>query len=136
VADFLLGWRDAKDQGKWDRTDRQIAEDIRTVFDAMTRNHGVYPCALGYEQQVCRPHSLLALVRCASFLAALLVLGNWFKSMLVSANGTTVASDRGQRGNFTSLRPLGRLATDMPPDGGRNLDGPRAWPRCILSDRR
>jgi hypothetical protein len=53
VANFLLAWWNARDNGGFDLTDlwnvdRAIADDMQTVFGLISRIHS-YPDRLGYE---------------------------------------------------------------------------------------
>ena len=53
VADFLLAWFNAEENGKWDPTDlwtvdKEIAEDMLTVLRLLEKEHGKYPNDLGF----------------------------------------------------------------------------------------
>jgi len=55
VANFLLCWWNAQDQGSFVFTevwglDSDILRDVLIVFVAFANNQGVYPDALGYEK--------------------------------------------------------------------------------------
>jgi hypothetical protein len=56
VADFLLAWHNAEDNGGWDPTDlwavdEQIAADMLTVLNLIA-NARVYPPDLGFDAEI------------------------------------------------------------------------------------
>jgi hypothetical protein len=64
VANFLLAWWNAEEQGKFDirgiwSLDDDIAEDMVRMFSFMSAHPGIYPDRLGYEtdfKQIIRRH--------------------------------------------------------------------------------
>lgn len=57
VADFLLAWYNAPENGGWDpadlwAVDRGIADDIVTVISIIHRLPGKYPNDLGFEREI------------------------------------------------------------------------------------
>lgn len=59
VADFLLAWHNAGENGGWDPSDlwsldRAIAMDIVTVVSALPRWSGQYPGDVGFPEEIDR----------------------------------------------------------------------------------
>lgn len=57
VADFLLAWHNAEENGKWDpadlwAVDPAIADDIIAVLGLIQARHGEYPPDLGFEREI------------------------------------------------------------------------------------
>ncbi|HWE53628.1 MAG TPA: hypothetical protein VG273_27815 [Bryobacteraceae bacterium] len=57
VADFLLAWHNATENGGWDITDlwsvdEQIAADMLTVLEYVASNPGKYPSDIGFEREI------------------------------------------------------------------------------------
>jgi ParB family transcriptional regulator, chromosome partitioning protein len=59
VANFLLAWHNAEENGGWDPADfwsldAEIADDIVTVIGIIRRSSGKYPNDLGFEREISR----------------------------------------------------------------------------------
>lgn len=59
VADFLLAWHNAGENGGWDPTDlwsvdEAVADDMVTVVTAIRHLAGRYPGDVGYQAQIDR----------------------------------------------------------------------------------
>jgi hypothetical protein len=59
IADFLLAWYNATENGKWDPTDlwsvdEAIADDVLTVLRLIRQQHGKYPNDVGFEPEIHR----------------------------------------------------------------------------------
>ena len=57
VANFLLAWYDAQENGGWDpadlwSVDAEIADDIVAVIGIIRRVGGKYPNDLGFEREI------------------------------------------------------------------------------------
>lgn len=57
VADFLLAWYNAEENGGWDpaglwTVDGEIADDMVTVIGLVRHLHGKYPNDLGFEREI------------------------------------------------------------------------------------
>ena len=57
VANFLLAWHNAAENGGWDpadlwAVDTAIAVDILAVLQVIGRNPGSYPPELGFEREI------------------------------------------------------------------------------------
>lgn len=57
VADFLLAWHNAEENGKWDPTDlwtvdTAIAGDLLVVLQLLRAHQGKYPNDLGFEPEI------------------------------------------------------------------------------------
>ena len=57
VADFLLAWHNAEENGKWDpadlwMVDEAIAHDMLMVVRLIREEHGKYPNDLGFEPEI------------------------------------------------------------------------------------
>ena len=57
MADFLLAWHSASENGGWDPTDlwavdRQIAADMITAIITLWSHHGKYLNDLGYREEI------------------------------------------------------------------------------------
>lgn len=61
VADFLLAWHNAEENGGWDpadlwavdaAVDAAIADDMVAVLGLIRRSHGKYPNDLGFEREI------------------------------------------------------------------------------------
>lgn len=63
VADFLLAWHNAEENGGWDPTDLwnvdgAIAADMLAVIRLISKCHGRYPDDHGFRDQISRVWSL------------------------------------------------------------------------------
>lgn len=57
VANFLLAWYNAEENGGWDpadlwAVDAEIADDIVAVIGLIRRVHGKYPNDLGFKREI------------------------------------------------------------------------------------